>query len=105
SGHLPLESPGGALGGGDQVGGEMLRRVRDATAARDAAHVNDVGLPLALDDVDAVEVDAEGLAAAPRDLAQFRRRRERLPAPVLLGPGRKHLLDAEQAFADHVDLP
>src|SRR5204863_8833485 len=101
----PPQAPGAALARGDQVAAEMLRRVRGATAARDAAHVNDVGLSLALDDVDAVEVDVEGSAAAPRDLAQFRRRRERLPAPVLLGPGRKHLLDAEQAFADHVDLP
>ncbi len=83
----------------------MLRRVRDAAAPRDAAHVHDVGLPLALDDVDAVEVDAEGPAAAPRDVAELRAGCERLPAAILLRSRRKHLLDAEQPLADHVDLP
>src|SRR5207253_10381828 len=77
----------------------------DAAASRDAAHVHDVGLPLALDDVDAVEVDAEGPAAAPRDFAELRTGCERLPAPILLGLRRKHLLDAEQPLAYHVDLP
>src|SRR6266446_4299551 len=61
----------------------MRRPVRDAPAPGDAAHVDDVRLPLALDDVDAVEVDAERLPAAHDDLAQFCRGCERLA--VLLG--------------------
>src|SRR5437867_5626145 len=83
----------------------MPRRVRDASASRDAAHVHDVGLPLALDDVDAVEVDAEGPAAAPRDVAELRAGCKGLPALVLFGLGWKHLLHAEQPLPDHVDLP
>src|SRR5207302_100330 len=99
------DEAGGARRRRQQVRGEQLRRVRDAAAPRDAAHIHDVRLPFALDDVDAVEVDAEGPAAAPRDLAQLRTGCERLPASVLLGPDGKDLFDAEQASTYHVDLP
>src|SRR5256886_17523790 len=83
----------------------MRRPVRDAPAPGDAAHVDDVWLPLALDDIDAVEVDAERPAAAPGDLAKLRRGRERLPAFFLVGPGREDLLYAEEPVADRIDLP
>src|SRR2546422_771969 len=87
SGHRQPLSPGGALRRRQQVRGEQLRRVRDAAAPRDAAHIHDVRLPFALDDVDAVEVDAESPAAAPRDLAQLRTGCERLPATYVAGVG------------------
>src|SRR3989442_14966982 len=83
----------------------MRRPVRDAPAPGDAAHVDDVRFPLALDDIDAVEVDAERPAAAPGDLAKLRRGRERLPAFFLVGPGREDLLYAEEPVADRIDLP
>src|SRR5438105_1955626 len=104
SDHRRPESAGGARRR-EQVRGEPLRRVRDASAPRDAAHVHDVRLPVALDDVDAVEIDAEGPAAALRDVAQLLRRREWLPVFLVLGPRRKDLLDTEQPAADRVDLP
>src|SRR5256714_15628539 len=83
----------------------MLRPVRDASAPRDAAHVYHVRLPAAFDDVDAVEIDAERPAAAPRDVAQLLRRRERLAVFFVLGLRRKDLLDAEQPAANGVDFP
>src|SRR5436189_2699753 len=83
----------------------MRRPVRDAPAPGDAAHVDDVRLPLALDDVDAVEVDAERLPAAHDDLAQFCRGCERLAVLLHVGPGRENFLDAEHPAADHVYLP
>src|SRR5256885_4763477 len=83
----------------------MRRPARDAPAPGDAAHVDDVRLPLALDDVDAVEVDAERLPAAHYDLAQFCRGCERLAVLLRVGPGRENFLDAEHPATDHVHLP
>src|SRR3989442_2592751 len=104
-GHQQRLSPGGALRCGVEVRRQMRRPVRDAPAPGDAAHVDDVRFPLALDDVDAVEVDAERPAAAPGDLAKLRRGRERLPAFFLFGPRREDLLYAEEPAADRIDLP
>src|SRR5438445_10586849 len=83
----------------------MRRPARDAPAPGDAAHVDDVRLPLALDDVDAVDVDAERLSAAHDDLAQFCGGCERLAVLLRVGPGRENFLDAEHPAADHVHLP
>src|SRR5207249_6361401 len=41
---------------------------------------------------------------AQGDVALLGSRRERLPVLLLLRPGRKLLLDAEEAISDHVDL-
>src|SRR2546428_9702503 len=43
-------------------------------------------------------------AAAQGDVALLGSRRERLPVLLLLRPGRKLILDAEEAISDHVDL-
>src|SRR5437870_8713621 len=88
---------------------EVLRQqpqcIRHAFETRNAAHIDDVRRPFALDDVHAVQVDAERAAAAFGDVTQLRRERERLALLFFFGPTRKHLLDAEQPAADGVDLP
>src|SRR5207244_3106808 len=83
----------------------MRRRVRHALEARDAGHIHDVCLSLALDQVDAVQVDTERSATAQRDVGLLGRRRERLAVFLRLRAGRKDLPDAEEPLADHVDPP
>src|SRR5438034_6303256 len=88
-----------------EVPGQTQRRVRDPLEPRDAAHVHHVRGSVAFDDVDTVEVDAEGLPAAPDDLAQLRRGRERLSMLLIFGPAGEDLLHAEDAPADRIHLP
>src|SRR5258707_13535920 len=71
---------------------QMQRSVRNTLESGHGRHVDDVRLSLALDDVDAIEVDAERPATAQGDLAQLRRRREGFPVSCLLGQGGKRLL-------------
>src|SRR5882724_11021730 len=82
----------------------MQRRVRHALETGDAGHVDYVGPSFALDQVDAIEVDAERSATAQRDVGLLGRRRERLAVFLRLRAGRKDLPDAEEPLADHVDL-
>src|SRR5213594_2099876 len=91
------------LGHGSTARG--ARGVRDALNPGDASDVDDIRLPFALDDVDAVEVDPERPASPQGDLAQFLRQRERFPVFLVLGPRGKDLFDAEEPAADRVDLP
>src|SRR5437867_5603805 len=82
----------------------MQRRVRHALEAWDAGHVHDVCLSIALDQVDAVEVDAKRAATAQRDVGLLGRRGEWLAILLRFCSGREHLPDTEEALADHVDL-
>src|SRR2546428_6019691 len=82
----------------------MRRCIRHALEAGDAGHVYDVLFPLALDDVDAVEVDTERAATAQRDFSLLGGLRERLTALLRLRPGREDLSVAEELLADHIDL-
>src|SRR5947209_3510369 len=82
----------------------MRRRVRHTLEARDAGHIHDVCLSLALDQVDAVQVDTERTAAAQRDVGLLGSRGERLAVLLRLRAGREDLPDAEEPLADHVDL-
>src|SRR5207245_392610 len=60
--------------------------------------------PVAFDDVDAVETDAEGLAAAQHHPAQLRCGRERLARSAVFGMQLDLPLHAEDAAADREHL-
>src|SRR2546430_7311075 len=82
----------------------MRRCIRHALEAGDAGHVYDALFPLALDDVDAVEVDTERAATAQRDFSLLGGRPAPLTALLRLRPGREDLSHAEELLADHIDL-
>src|SRR2546429_2557875 len=82
----------------------MRRRVRHPLETGDAGHVDHVRPSFALDQVDAIEVDAERTATAQRDVGLLGSRRERLAVLLRLRDGREDLPDAEEPLADHVDL-
>src|SRR5438552_10127959 len=82
----------------------MRRSIRHALEAGDAGHVHDVQLPLALDEVDAVQVDTERAATAQRDFSLLGGRCERLAVLLRLRPGRENLSDTEEPLTDHIDL-
>src|SRR3989441_12990835 len=82
----------------------MRRRVRHTLEARDAGHIHDVCLSLALDQVDAVQVDTERTATAQRYVGLLGRRGERHAGLLRLRDGPEDLPDAEEPLADHVDL-
>src|SRR5213594_3556698 len=82
----------------------MRWRIRHPLEAGEAGHVYDVQLPLALDEVDAVEVDPERAATAQRDFSLLGGRRERLTVLLRFRPGREDLSDTEEPLADHIDL-
>src|SRR6266516_1925856 len=88
-------SPGGALRRSVEVLRQNPRRVRDTPEPGHAAHVHDVRLPFAFDDVDAVQVDAERPTAAQGDVAQLGREREGFPLFLRFGPEGKDLLHPE----------
>src|SRR5439155_17337414 len=97
-------APHGALRRSVEVLRQNLRRVRDTLEPGDAAHVHDVRLPFAFDDVDAVQIDAERSTAAHGDVAELRREREGLPSLLGFRSRGKDLLDPEQPATDRVDL-
>src|SRR5207247_10377321 len=78
--------------------------VRHAPAPGYTWDIHDVCATLALDEVDAAEVDAERAGTAPRDVGLLRRGRERLAVFLRLRPGREDLSDTEEPLADHIDL-
>src|SRR5438876_3610902 len=82
----------------------MRRRIRHTLEAGDAGDVYDVCPSLALDEVDAVEIDTERAATAQCDIGLLGGRRERLAVFLRLGPGWKDLPDTEEPLADHIDL-
>src|SRR2546426_6323951 len=82
-----------ALRRGVDVAREQSRCIRNTLVSGDARHVHDVWPPLALDDVDAVQVDAEGPAAAQREVAQLRGWCEGLSLLLGCGAGWEDLLD------------
>src|SRR5207244_4609495 len=88
-----------------QVRRQMRWCVRDALEPWHRGHVDDVRLPIALDDVDAVEVDAKRLATAPGDFAQLRRWGELLSVFLLLGLVGDARLDTEERVPVREDLP
>src|SRR5881392_2706263 len=100
----PRPPAGGALRRRVEVRRQMRRRVRHALEARDAGHIHDVCLSLALDQVDAVQVDTERTATAQGDVGLLGSRGERLAVLLRLRDGREDLPDAEEPLADHVDL-
>src|SRR2546425_4937644 len=93
-----------AFGRRAEVGRQERRRIWYALEAGYAGHVHHVRPSFALDQVDAVEVDPEGAAAAQRDVGLFGRGGERLAVLLRLCSRREHLPDTEEALADHVDL-
>src|SRR5439155_6983986 len=102
---LETLSAGSAFRGGVEVPRQQDRRVRDALEPGNTAHVNDVRLPFALDDVVSVEVYTERPSAPHGDVVQFRRQRKGFAIFFFLGAPRKDLLHAKELAADCVDLP
>src|SRR5881396_3016794 len=88
-----------------EVLGHKARRVGYALVTRGRPDIDDVGLPVALDDVHAVQLRAERAATPQRDIAQLVGNRERLALFFLGSASREHLLDSEAPIADHVQLP
>src|SRR3989442_4001362 len=82
---------GGTFRGVIKVLCQMQRSVRNTLESGHGRDVDDVRLSLALDDIDAIEVDAERPATAQGDLAQLRRRREGFPGFFLLGQGGENI--------------
>src|SRR5207247_3703326 len=85
--------------------GHKAGRVGYALVTRSRPDIDDVGRPVALDDVHAVQLRAERAATPQRDVAQLVGNRERLALFFFGSASREHLHDSEAPIADHVHLP
>src|SRR6266542_1572845 len=85
------------------VVGKAPGGIRHTAIAREVIDIHHGGPIPALGNVDAVQFQPEGLAAAPGDVLHLRRQRRRLPG-LQKAARRKGLADTEDGVADGADL-